>query len=294
MKKKYLIVTGGAGFIGSNLIERLLKETKYKIISLDSYSSGFKKNHIQNNRVVYINGNTKNFKKIFSKIKSKIKAIFHFGEFSRIAQSFESYDQLYESNVTGTFEVISFCKQNKIKIIYSATSASFGNNFSDQNLSPYAFTKTQNLKLILNFSSWYDLKYEIIYFFNVYGPRQIINHKMSAVIGIFEECKRKNIALPVVRPGTQKRNFTHVEDTVNACIIAFKKNKNRQYTTSHKNAYNILEVAKLFKQKYKFLPPRKGERFKSTLINRVLDKKIYHLKAKKDLKKYVQDFLKTL
>ena len=155
-------------------------------------------------------------------------------------------------------------------------------------------TKTQNLKLILNFSSWYDLKYEIIYFFNVYGPRQIINHKMSAVIGIFEECKRKNIALPVVRPGTQKRNFTHVEDTVNACIIAFKKNKNRQYTTSHKNSYNILELARLFKQKYKFLPPRKGERFKSTLINRVLDKKIYHLKAKIDLKKYIQDFLKTL
>ena len=294
MKKNYIVITGGAGFIGSNLIEKLLKETKFKIISLDNYSSGFKKNHIKHKRVRYIEGNTKDFKKYFKNLRNRIKTVFHFGEFSRIAQSFELYNQLYESNIAGSFQVINFCKENKIKIIYSATSAFFGNNFSDQNLSPYAFTKTQNLKMILNFSTWYDLKYEIIYFFNVYGPRQITNHKMSAVIGIFEECKKKNLPLPVVKPVTQKRNFTHINDTVDACFYAFKKNKNRQYTISHKNSYSILEVTKFFQQKFKFVSYRKGERFKSTLMNRVLNQKLYHLKGKIDLKNYIHNFLKTL
>ena len=294
MNKNYIVITGGAGFIGSNLIEKLLKETKFKIISLDNYSSGFRKNHIKHQRVRYIKGNTKDFKKYFKNLRNRIKTVFHFGEFSRIAQSFELYKQLYESNIAGSFQVINFCKENKIKIIYSATSAFFGNNFSDQNLSPYAFTKTQNLKMILNFSTWYDLKYEIIYFFNVYGPRQITNHKMSAVIGIFEECKKKNLPLPVVKPGTQKRNFTHINDTVDACFYAFKKNKNRQYTVSHKNSYSILEVAKFFQQKFKLVTHRKGERFKSTLMNKVLNQKLYHLKGKIDLKNYIHNFLKTL
>lgn len=294
MKKNYIVITGGAGFIGSNIIEKFLKETKFKIISLDDYSSGFRKNHIKHNRVRYIKGSTKDFKKYFKKISNRIKTVFHFGEFSRISQSFELYKKLYESNITGSFQVINFCKENKIKIIYSATSAFFGNNFSDQNLSPYTFTKTQNLKMILNFSKWYDLKYEIIYFFNVYGPRQITNHKMSAVIGIFEECKTKNLPLPVVRPGTQKRNFTHINDTVDACFYAFKKNKNRQYTISYKKSYSILEVAKFFQQKFKFVTHRKGERFKSTLMNKVLNQKLYHLKGKIDLKDYIHNFLKTL
>jgi len=292
MKKNIIIVTGGSGFIGTNLIEKLLSSTNYNIISLDNYSTGLKKNHIKNKRVKYIKGHTKNINKIFSKIKKKIEIVFHFGEFSRIAQSFKEKDIVYETNLIGTSEVVNFCSDNNIKIIYSATSASFGNNLQDQHLSPYAFTKTNNLQMILNFKKWFNLKYEIIYFYNVYGPREIINSKMAAVIGIFRDYKEKNLSLPVVRPGTQLRNFTHVEDTINACIFAMKKNKNTQYLVSFDKAYSVIEVAKMFNHKIKFIPARRGERFKSTKINKLHGQKINIFKARIDLKNYVKELTK--
>ncbi len=288
MKKKIIIVTGGAGFIGSNLIENLLVKTKNDIISLDNYSSGSTINHIKSKRVRYIKNNTKNFNKIFSKIKNRIKIVFHFGEFSRIAQSFKNKDNVFDSNIIGSYQVIKFCLDNKIKIIYSATSASFGNKMSDQHLSPYAFTKTKNLHMILNFHNWFGLKYEIIYFYNVYGPREIKNHKMAAVIGIFRYCKENNLSLPVVRPGTQKRNFTHVKDSVDACIHAMKFNKNSQYSISFEKSYSILQIAKFFKHKYKLVPFRRGERFKSSIISTLHGKKIINLKASIDLKNYIK------
>lgn len=288
MKKNLIVVTGGAGFIGSNLIERLLKDTNYKIISLDNYSSGFKTNHLKNRRVFYKKGHTKNFNKLFHKLRKRIVTIFHFGEFSRIAQSFDNKEKVFQSNLIGSFEVIKFCLDNKIRIIYSATSASFGNKLEDQHLSPYAFTKTKNLQLILNFHKWFGLKYEIIYFFNVYGPREIINHRMAAVIGIFKYCKKNNLSLPVVKPGTQKRNFTHVEDTINGCVFAMKNKKNRQYAVCSDKSYSIIEIARLFNQKIKFVPHRKGERFVSTKINTLHGQKIINLKAKIDLKKYIK------
>tara|TARA_B100000902_G_scaffold399765_1_gene472393 strand:- start:1569 stop:2462 length:894 start_codon:yes stop_codon:yes gene_type:complete len=289
VKKNILIVTGGAGFIGTNLIKKLLKKTKYKIISLDNYSAGFKKNQIKNKRVKYINGNIIDIKKILFRSRQNIKTIFHFGEFSRIAQSFIKDSSVYETNIKGTYEVIQFCRENKIKIIYSATSASFGNKFEDQHLSPYAFTKTKNLQLILNLNSWENFKYEIIYFYNAYGPHQIKNHRMAAVIGIFENCIDNNKYLPIVRPGTQRRNFTHVEDIVNACTFAFKENKNRQYTVSFHKSYSIFQVAKMFNQKYVLLSSLKGERYKSSKQSKILGKKVYHIKAKVDLKDYINE-----
>jgi len=224
--KNITIVTGGAGFIGSNLIELLLKKTSKKIISLDNYSVGSKNNHIKNKRVKYLKGDTINFDKFFYKIREKIDVIFHFGEFSRIAQSFKDSQKCFSSNLKGTYEVINFCKKNQIRIIYSATSASLGNNQNDQHLSPYAFTKSCNMNLIVNLNKWFGLKYEIIYFFNVYGPRQIKKSNMSALIGIFESQYLENKDLTVVLPGTQTRRFTHVADTVLACYQAYKKKKN--------------------------------------------------------------------
>ena len=222
--KKIIIVTGGAGFIGSHLIEKLLKVTNYKVISIDNYYSGSKKNHISSKRVRYIKGDTCDISKICKNFKSKIKTIFHFGEFSRIHQSFQFVDQCFKSNIDGTEKVLRFCLENKIKIIYSATSASLGNQGKDKNLSPYAYTKSNNLRLILNLKKWFNFNYEILYFYNVYGFRQIRKGKMSTVIGIFEDRYLRNLTLPVVKPGSQSRKFTHIDDTIKGCIYAWKKN----------------------------------------------------------------------
>ena len=182
--KNIIVITGGAGFVGSNLVSSLLKKTKYRIISIDNYSSGSKKNHIKNSRVKYLNSHTKNIANLLKKPK-KIHTIFHFGEFARIYQSFLQMDKCLESNSIGTNAVFNFCLINKIKLIYSATSASLGNKGKDKNLSPYAFTKAKNLELLENLKKWFKFKFEIIYFYNVYGPNQITTGKMATVIGIF-------------------------------------------------------------------------------------------------------------
>ena len=185
--KNLIVVTGGAGFVGSNLIELLLKKTKYKIISIDNYSSGSVKNHIKSSRVKYIQDYTKNISKILSNKKKNINSIFHFGEFSRIYQSFLNLEQCLDSNTIGSNSVFKFCLKNKIKLIYSATSATLGNRGNDKDLSPYAFTKSKNLEFLENLKKWYNFKFEVIYFYNVYGPRQIKKGNMATVIGIFED-----------------------------------------------------------------------------------------------------------
>ncbi len=291
--RKFLVVTGGAGFVGSNLIEYLLDKTSYRIISLDDYSSGLKRNHIKNRRITYIKGHTKDINKILNRYKFKINSIFHFGEFSRIYQSFLQMNNCIQSNTIGTSEVFNFCFKNKIKLIYSATSASLGNKGKDKNLSPYAFTKAKNLEILENLKKWFNFKYEVIYFYNVYGPHQICKGPMSTVIGIFEDHYKRKKALPVVRPGTQSRRFTHIDDTTNVCFLAWKKNLCRHYSISNKKSYSILDVAKFFDSKIKYLPKRAGERYASALTNKNLSNKIYKYFGKISLRKYVQEFIKN-
>ena len=292
-KKKYIIITGGAGFVGSNLIETLLKNTQQNLISIDDYSSGTKKNHIKNSRLKYINGNTKDIDNLLNKYKLKITTIFHFGEFSRIYQSFLQLTECLNSNSIGTNAVFKFCLENKIKLIYSATSASLGNKGRDKDLSPYAFTKSINLELLENLKKWFKMKYEIIYFYNVYGPKQISKGKMATVIGIFENAYKDKKTLPVVRPGTQSRKFTHISDTVKVCYDAWKKNKCRHYSISSKEDYSIIEVAKLFGSKFKLLPARAGERYASALTNMNLTNKVYKNFGKTKLKTYIEKFKKS-
>jgi len=290
-KKNKIVVTGGAGFVGTNLIKLLLKKTGYKIISIDNYSSGKKTNHIKNRRVKYLKGKTVDISK-FIKNPKEIKTVFHFGEFARIYQSFLKMSECIDSNSVGSNAVFNFCLKSKIKLIYSATSASLGNQGNDKNLSPYAFSKSKNLELLENLKRWFNFKYEVIYFYNVYGPHQICKGQMSTVIGIFEDHYKKGKSLPVVRPGTQSRRFTHIDDTTNICYLAWKKNLCRHYSIANKKTFSVIEVAKMFKSKIKLLPKRPGERYASALINKNLSNKIYKYFGKINLKSYVENFIR--
>ena len=292
MLKKKILVTGGAGFVGTNLIKFLLKKTNYKLISLDDYSSGNKLNHIKNSRLKYIRGKTSNIADLINNPK-EIKVIFHFGEFARIYQSFLKMNECIESNSVGSNAVFNFCLKYNIKLIYSATSASLGNNGNDKNLSPYAFTKSKNLELLENLKKWFNFKYEVIYFYNVYGPHQICKGQMSTVIGIFEDHYKRGKPLPVVKPGTQTRRFTHIDDTINMCYLAWKKNLCRHYSIANKKSYSILNVAKMFNSKIKFLPKRPGERYASAIINKNLSNKIYKHFGHINLKNYIKEFIRN-
>jgi len=289
--KNILVITGGAGFIGSNLIYKLLKFKKFKIISIDNYSSGLSKNHIKNKRVTYLKGSTKNIEILLRSYAGKIHTIFHFGEFARIYQSFKKINECFTSNIEGSSNVFSFALKNKIRIVYSATSASLGNKGEDMNLSPYAFSKSKNIELLQNLKKWFNFRYEVIYFYNVYGERQICKGDMATVVGIFEDHFKNNKKLPVVRPGTQVRRFTHVFDTVKGCIFAWKENKCKHYSIASNQSCSVIELAKLFKKEIRYLPKRVGERYSSTLTKMNLNNKIIRLSAKIRLKDYVDNFL---
>ena len=291
--KKIIVITGGAGFVGANLIRLLIQKTNFNIICIDNYSSGSKKNHIKSKKIRYINDNTKNISKILKNYKNNISSLFHLGEFSRIYQSFLKMDECINSNIVGTNEVFNFCFKHKIKLIYSATSATIGNNGADKNLSPYAFTKAKNLEMLENLKKWYKFKFEIVYFYNVYGPLHISLGDMATVIGIFENQYRNKTALTVVKPGSQSRRFTHINDTVEACYHAWKKNRCRHYSISNKESYTILEVAKMFNSKIKFLPARRGERFASALTDINLSNKVIKIFGKISLKNYIKNVVKN-
>ena len=291
--KKYLVVTGGAGFIGSNFIKLLLEKTKNDIISLDNYSSGYYENHIKSKRLKYFKGSTVNINSILKKYKNNISTIFHFGEFSRIFQSFKHFNECYESNILGSKEVFNFCIQHKIKLVYSATSASLGKNGKDKNLSPYAFTKSKNIELLQNLNKWFNLKFEIIFFYNVYGENQITKGEMATVIGIFQHQYEKGRPLTVVKPGTQTRRFTHILDTINIIFKAWKAGKCKFYSITNKKSYSIIDVAKMFNTKIKYMPFRLGERYGSALNNKTFNNKIIKFYGKINLKDYISSFIKS-
>jgi UDP-glucose 4-epimerase len=290
--KNLIIVTGGAGFVGSNLIKLLLKKTNKKIISLDNYSSGNIKNHIKSSRVKYIKSETVNISNTLGKIKKQIHSIFHFGEFSRIYQSFKKFNECFKSNSIGSNAVFNFCLDHNIKLIYSATSASLGNKGYDKNLSPYAFTKSKNLELLENLKKWFNFRFEVIYFYNVYGPGQIKVGDMATVVGIFEDQYERKTPLTVVKPGNQTRRFTHIDDTVKICFEAWKQNKCLYYSISNRKSYSIKDLAKMFKTKITYLKPRLGERYASALTKMSNNHRIINKYGKIDLKDYVTSFIK--
>jgi UDP-glucose 4-epimerase len=260
-----VLITGGAGFIGSSLIEELL--TRYdniNIVSLDNYFTGNKKNHIIDSKVTYIDGNTWDIDKL---VEPDIDVLFHFGEYSRIVKSFKDIDYVLKSNGYGTNMVINFCSKNNIKLIYSASSSKFGNGGKDENLSPYSWTKAKNVELIKNFGVWYSLKYEIVYFYNVYGPKQIMSGEYKAVIGIFENQYVNGDPLTVVSPGTQSRDFTHIKDIINGIIMVMENGFNEEYMLGTGKNWKLSDVASMFTSDWVFVPERRGERLSSVILD---------------------------
>ncbi len=270
MKNKKVLVTGGAGFVGSHLCERLLRLGN-EVVSLDNYFTGSKKNHIEG--VKYLKGDTKD---IFNLIHFTPDIIYHLGEYSRVEQSFDDMRIVYEYNKIGTFEVLEFARQRGSKLIYAGSSTKFGDGGIARNTSPYAWTKASNTELVINYGNWYNINYAITYFYNVYGPREISRGKYATLIALFKEKIKNNEPLTIVRPGTQKRNFTHVNDIVNGLILVGKEGYGDEFGIGSDEAFSILEVAEMFlnmdidqairKGKIIMLPERKGNRMNAEVI----------------------------
>ncbi len=257
---KMVLVTGGAGFIGSNLIERLIQDPKNKVYSLDDYSTGTKENHIGG--ATYIKGGTQN---IATLVDVKPDLIFHLGEYARVEKSFEDMQRVWHANKDGTFAVLEFARRNGSKLVYAGSSTKFGDGGMGRNQSPYAWTKASNTELVQNYGLWFKLSYAITYFYNVYGPREISTGGFATVIGIFREKMRRREKLPVVSPGTQRRIFTHVDDIVAGLMAVGERGNGDGYGLGAKEEYSILEVARIFGGEIEMLPERAGNRMNSSI-----------------------------
>ena len=253
---KTIVVTGGAGFIGTNLCKKLVKE--HNVISIDDYSSGKKENHIEG--VKYIEDDCKN---IFNLTKTP-DLVFHLGEYSKVAPSFKDTEKIINTNIYSTAKVIDYCKKYNIKLVYAGSSTKYAEDGANE--SPYAFSKSKNTELIKNYGKWFGLNYSICYFYNNYGPYQdTCGDGWETVVSIFEKQKKENKPLSIVKPGTQRRNFTHVKDTVSGLIAASLVEENGEYQLSSEENFNMFELAELFNHEYILIPERPGDRFESLI-----------------------------
>ena len=277
-----ILVTGGAGFIGSNLCEALVKVSNNEVYSLDNYSTGNRENHIPN--VTYIEGSTEH---IFELIDFTLDLVYHLGEYSRVEQSFDDIDKVLLFNKIGTLKVLEFCRKHHCKLVYAGSSTKFGDGGLGKDQSPYAWSKSSNTELIINYGNWYNLKYAIVYFYNVYGKGEISTGKYATLIGLFTEQMKKGEALTVVSPGTQQRNFTHIEDIISGLLIVGEKGEGDGYGIGSPKTHTILEIAQLFGGEIQMLPERKGNR----MMSRVITQKTEALgwKATKHIEDFIQD-----
>ena len=287
--KKIILVTGGAGFIGSHLIEELVKDKNNQVISLDNYFTGSKDNHIEG--AEYIEGHTKDITKL---ITVKPDIIYHLGEYSRVLTSFEDIELVWEMNKVGTFKVLEFCKKNNIRLIYAGSSTKFGefsdNNGNGRDQSPYAYFKSTNTDLVNNYGQWFNLDYAITYFYNVYGGREIKVGKYATVIGIFIDKYNKEEKLSIYGSGEQKRAFTHVDDIVEGLKLVGEKGKGDGYCIGSEKNYSILEIAEMFGCEKEITPSKKGDRnFSKIDLTKMRELGWF---AKKDVKDYIQSIKK--
>lgn len=284
--KELIVVTGGAGFIGSHLIERLI--LNYEVISIDNYFTGSKENHIDG--VKYINGNCEDINEILRNTKVP-KYLFHLGEYSRVEQSFDDVNIVLNYNKKGIVGILEYIKKTGAKLIYSGSSTKFGDGGLGREQSPYAWTKASNTELVVNYGKWFDINYAITYFYNVYGGREIADGKYATLIGIFTKKYLNGEKLSIVNPGTQKRNFTHIDDIVDALILIANKGTGDNFGIGAYEAYSVIDIASMFNSDIEFLPERKGNRFDAEVV---IDKtKALGWKQKYKLEKYIQDLVKN-
>jgi len=277
-----ILITGGAGFIGSNLCEELVKNNTYEVYSLDNYFTGSKKNHIDG--VHYINGNTSEIQDL---VDFSPDYIYHLGEYSRVEQSFDDIETVWKYNKEGIFSVLEFVRKNKSKLIYAGSSTKFAENGMGKNQSPYSWTKATNTELVKNYGKWFNINYAIVYFYNVFGNREISTGKYATVVALFKEKMRTGNALTVVKPGTQIRNFTHVDDIIKGLVLVGEKGEGDNYGIGSPESYSILQIAEMFGGDIEMLPERKGNRMSAE----VLTQKTIELgwKADKDIKSYIME-----
>ena len=260
MKKKVL-VTGGAGFVGSNLCERLAQDENNEVYSLDNYFTGSKDNHVPN--VTYIEGLTADIDQL---IDFEPHTIYHLGEYSRVEQSFDDIEKVWRYNKDGIFAVLQFARKTGAKIVYAGSSTKFGDGGLGRSQSPYAWSKATNTELVENYGNWFNVPYAIVYFYNVYGKREIQTGKYATLIALFKEKMRKGEALTIVSPGTQKRNFTHVDDIINGLVLVGENGYGDEFGIGSPEAYSIKEIAEMFGGKIEMLPERKGNRMTADVV----------------------------
>lgn len=284
-KKRKILVTGGAGFIGSHLCERLAKDTNNEVFSLDNYFTGSQNNHV--NGVTYINGDTQH---IGDLVKFLPDYIYHLGEYSRVEQSFDDIEKVWSFNKGGIFSVLQFCRKTGAKIIYAGSSTKFGDGGLGRSQSPYAWTKASNTELVENYGVWFNVPYAIVYFYNVYGDREIAKGKYATLIALFKEKSRKNEKLSVVSPGQQKRNFTHVDDIIDGLVLVGENGFGDEFGIGSPEAYSILEIAEMFGGEIEMLPERKGNRMTADVITDKTESLGW--RSTKSIKNHIENFNK--
>ena len=283
---KKILVTGGAGFVGSHLCEALSQDKNNDVYSLDNYFTGSKENHV--NGVTYIKGSTHNIEDL---VTFRPDIVYHLGEYSRVEQSFDDIKKVYEFNKIGTFSVLEFVRKSGCKIIYAGSSTKYGDEGHNANASPYAWSKSSNTQLVKNYGEWFGIDYVITYFYNVYGPREIQTGKYATLIALFKEKMKNGEKLTVVTPGEQKRNFTHIDDTVDALLLIGEKGQGDEYGIGSHHGYTVLEVAKMFGGGIEMLPERKGNRMVATVV---CDKtKALGWESKRKLENCIEEYRKN-
>jgi UDP-glucose 4-epimerase len=258
--KKNILITGGAGFVGSQLAYRLLKNNNVVHV-LDNYFTGNTNNHIEG--ILYKRGETRDIFKYYKNIS--LDYIYHLGEYSRVEQSYEDIDLVMKYNLHPFYDVLKLAYHQQAKLIYSGSSTKFSDNL-DLVESPYSFSKRMNTELLVKYANWYNLKYAITYFYNVYGSNEISKGKYATVIAKFLSLKNNNNDyLPITKPGTQRRRFTHIDDIVNGLILVGKKGMGDNYGIGADKSFTIIEIAKMLKMNYKMMPFKKGNRLNAKL-----------------------------